>query len=280
MPIEFKDVAQYLGIDSEKIENFDQFKESFDKEFVRSSAIDESNPFVKSIVGKKVGSLETDLKRLSSQFGADWNSDEFKDKTISERMKMTADKIVSDHNSIFEEYKKTNGGDKEEVIKEWSKKYEKLKAEKSDLEGLLNTTKSGFETFKSEVENEKKNYKISIEKEGALKDFKWKTGTNDFTKKGFMSELEGKFKLDLSTEGKLIVTDREGKQIPNPKVAGTFMSWNEVVESEAKKAELYEVNPHSGQPTGTRVQMPTPQPNQPIARPQQNGAYIHPSALR
>jgi len=280
MPIELKDITEYLGINAEEIDSIDKFKEKFDTEFIRSSAISEDFEPIKKIVGKKFGSLETELKRLSGQYGVEWTGDEYKDKSLSDRVKLSMDKLITESKNELEEYKKVNGGGKEEVIKEWTTKYDKLKNEKSDYEKLLEATKQEFEGFKGQVENEKKSYKINFEKENGLKDFKWKTGTNEFTKKGFMSELNEKYKLDLSTEGKLVVLDAQGKQIPNPKTAGTFMGWKEVVESEALKAELYETNPHAGQP----VRQPQGS-TQPIHQPQggQVGVkqpFIHPSALR
>jgi len=280
MPIELKDITEYLGINAEEIDSIDTFKQKFDTEFIRSSAISEDFEPIKKIVGKKFGSLETELKRLSGQYGVEWTGDEYKDKSLGERMKLSMDKMLTDSKSEFEEYKKVNGGGKEEVIKEWTSKYDKLKNEKSDYEKLLESTKQEFEGFKGQVENEKKSYKVNFEKENGLKDFKWKTGTNDFAKKGFLSSLDEKYKLDLDTDNKLVVLDTQGKQIPNPKTAGTFMGWREVVESEALKAELYETNPHAGQP----VRQPQGSPQQ-IQQPQggPQGAkmpFIHPSALR
>lgn len=274
--MELKDITTYLGI-SDEIKTFDEFKAAFDGEFVRQSSINEEVAPVKAILGKRFGSLETALKRVAGQVGADWSSEDFKDKSIEDRVKLTIDKLANDHKSELDEFKKTHGGNSKEIVAEWEGKFNKLKQEKLDVETMIGAIKAEYEGFKASVENEKKSYKINTEKEAALKDFKWKTGTNDFTKRGFMDALNEKYKVDINTDGKLTVYDAQGKQIPNTKVAGTFMTFAEVVMDEAVKADLYEKNPAAGQRTNVPIGATAPVR---VEAPSAPARYIHPAAVR
>ena len=108
--------------------------------------------------------------------------------------------------------------------------------------------------YEGKIKNTKKEYIFTKEKE---KYTKFKTGITELEKIGFDQVFNSKYKNDTDENDGLIITDLSGKQIPDPKVAGRFLSFAEVLEMEGKAQNVWELNPHTAknsQPQPTRTQ--------------------------
>jgi hypothetical protein len=65
---------------------------------------------------------------------------------------------------------------------------------------------------------------------------------SDIQRVGFESYLNSNFQLDLDEKDGLIIKDKEGKLIPNPNKAGSFLSPVEILDQIADKNGLKKKN--------------------------------------
>ena len=248
MAIETKDLLSFLGVEAD---NLDAFKEKFETEFSRNANIGKDHPKVKAAVGETLGILEKNLKNIAKNHDAEWQGGEWDQKTLNEKLEHSFGKIVQKHTAVLEDFKKTHTGGNEQVVKEWSEKYTKAEQKAKDIEALLNSTKSEFDTYKQSEAKREKERIIGELKQQAVGKLKFKSTVNDLTKKGFLSAIDESYRIDIDENKVPFVTDSKGQRIPNPKVTGTFMSLEDVITGEAIKADIYEKNPHPQKPAAT-----------------------------
>lgn len=250
MPIELKDVVEFLGYKAEEIKELPDLKAKFDADFVRASNITEDTEPVKKIMGKLFGTLENEIKKVTKahDLDIDFESDELKGKKVNEKLKFAFSKYDEKNKSVIDDLKlkATQGND--EKVKEWETKYEKMKNKYSEVDGLLKKTSEDFEGFKQQKENEIKNVKLNVHKTEIYNRAKFIPEINEFTKKGFLTDFESKYDFALDENEKPIITDKKGQRIPNPKVTGTFFEPMDLLQEETIKAKLYPLNKDAGKP--------------------------------
>ena len=258
--MEFKEVAEYLGIDAEKIKTLDEFKSTFDKEFLRASAITEDSEPVKKILGKTFGTLENEIKKVSKSFelDVDFDAEDLKGKKVTDKMKFVLSKFDEKNKSTIADLTAKASLGNDDKVKEWEQKYEKLNKKYSDTDGLLKKTSEDFEGFKLNSLKEIKGVKVGIHKAEIFGKAKFSTDVNDYAKKGFLNEFESKFSLDLDENEKVVIVDKNGNRIPNPKVTGSFYEPLDLLTEETIKAKLYPLNVDAGKKVVNKFEVKQP----------------------
>jgi hypothetical protein len=259
MPIETKDIIEYLGFNPENVKELEDLKSNFEKEFIRASAITEDYEPVKKIVGKIYGSIETDLTKVakSHEINLDEISD-WKDSKIKDKLKIVTSKLSEKQQSMIDELQKKASQNNDEKVNELSKMLEKKDKKLNDTESLLKSISKEYDEFKNNSSNQLKTIKLDTMKTNLFTQIKFKDGINEIEQEGYNSIIGKKFRFDLDENGKMIVTDSDGKLIPNSKVTGTFKSPDEVLTEEAVKLGLYKLNNDGGKqkPTPTKTASP------------------------
>ena len=101
----------------------------------------------------------------------------------------------------------------------------------------------------------------------------WSDSVNQFAKKGFDLELNERYIFALS-DGKLVVTDKNGNQIKNEKGTG-YLTPEELVRSEADKAQMLKKAGEAGRQEREPVRTTTSGTKEGTRE-----RYLHPRAAR
>lgn len=242
--MDIKEINEFLGFKADQFKTVDEFKTAFNGEFVRTSAINEDLEPVKKIVGKLFGTLENEIKKVakSHELEIDFDADEIKGKKVTDKLKFVFSKYDERNKTIIDDLTNKAGQGNDEKVKEWEGKYDKLKTKHKDVEELLRTTSEQFEGFKQTSAKEVKNVKLGIHKAEIFSKAKFIPEANEFTKKGFITDFEEKYQIDLDENEKPIIVDKKGQRIPNPKVTGSFFEPMELLTEEIIKAKLFPIN--------------------------------------
>jgi hypothetical protein len=253
MPIELKQVIEFLGYKPEEIKELDDLKGKFEAEFVRTSAINEEFEPVKKLIGQAYGSFDSDLVKVGKANDiAVTEIEGWKEAKIKDKLKLLTSELVKSKEAIIKDLTVKASQNNDEKLNEITAALEKEKQKRKDTEGLLQNVSKEFDESKAGYEGKLKNIKLDTLRSNALSQIKWIDGVSELQTKGFNSIINEKYKFDLDEAGnKLVVTDAEGKQIQNPKVTGTFKSAEEVLVEEAVKLSLYKLNGDGGKPKPT-----------------------------
>lgn len=247
-PIEQKDIFDYLGINGNEIENIDSFRERFENEFVKKSVLkdpksNEYKEFAPTFVGKVTGSTQTALNRKLKEFGVELDQNEFNGKRIEDVIESGVSKLYETLNGkVYDLENKLSKG-KDEATKDLEIKLNSVQKKYNELESLHNSLKNEFqsseENWKTNLKNERIKHLISKQHEG----IKWKNGIKDIEKEGFFGRIKSTYKIDIDENtNQLEVFDMNGNRIPNPKKSGTWKSYNEILEEEGIKNEVWSSN--------------------------------------
>lgn len=249
--IENKDIFEYLGMNTEGIENIDSFREKFENEYVKKSVLKDSKSneykeFAPTFVGRITGSTQTALNRKLKEYGIEIDANEIKDKRIEDVVELGVSKLYDSLNGkVYDlENKLTKG--KDEATKELENKYNTITKKYSELESLHNGLKNEYqnaeEKWKSNLKQEKISHLVSKQHEG----IKWKSGIKDIEREGFFHRINSNYKIDFDeTSNQLEVFDSNGNRIPNPKKSGTWKTYSEILEEEGIKNEVLTTNEHA-----------------------------------
>jgi hypothetical protein len=276
--MEVKDLLNTLGI-TEDIRDVSEFKKIIEDKFVPVSEIAERKeliePIVNKAIGKRIGSIETLLKKTAKEHGIDIEGGELKDKPIEEVTKHLFGKLTDAHTSVVKDLKTQLDGKSDEVFKKLQKEIEEYKTKYSEVENLLNDTKNQFTKLQSDKENEIKSFKIEVKKKSIFDTIGFKKDMSAVEKTGFETLLNSKYALDLDGD-EIVVKDKSGKRIKNDKVVGAFKTFEEVLKEEAEANGLISKNPHGGKPAFVAATTTTTTTTEPA----KNQMTFHPKFAR
>lgn len=249
---EFKEVLKTLGYDPEEVKDLDTFKSKIDNDFVRVSTLPERrdilDPFIQKAMGKRIGVLETEIKKTAKEFGLDFETDEHKAKPIEELNRILINKSAEKYGNEVKELQAKLAAGNDENTKKLQKELDSLKQKYAETTGLLEETSKKYQDLEVSKNNELKQFKLNQVKAKAYESVKFKADISEAEKAGFEAILSQKYQLDLDDKDGLIVKDKDGNRIKNDKVVGTFKSYQDVLESEAIALKLFQVNPNGGNP--------------------------------
>ena len=232
-----KEILDYIGVEADDINDF---KGKFDSGFLTRENAANDDDIRSKMTGRVTGSITTHLKRTAKDsFGIEVSKDEIEGKKVEDIIDLVTGKVKETYdNQISELNEKVSKSPKvEEVAKEWEDKYNKVVAEKSNFESLLNQTKKEFETKETEWLTNQKQSTIGAQKDNLLSSLAFSKQVDELKKIGFDTYMNKTYALDLSDSGSLQIK-KDGNLIPNPSKHGEFMSPKDVFEMEAKEKGL------------------------------------------
>jgi hypothetical protein len=219
-PEEALEVVKFLGIEADTV---DAAKAAINEKWVpqdqHSKAIGELN-----------GKFTHELTKVAKNLGVEVDKAEFKDKSTVEIPAIIGTKLQAK----ITELEGQKSATATEVEARFKSEIDKWKAKATDLEGLTASTAKQFEDFKSSVEAEKRNGRISAEFGAAFGKLPFSQAVSEFTKKGFEASVRDKYRFDLDADGAPVVRDTEGQAVKSKVNAGKYATYAEVIETEFK----------------------------------------------
>jgi uncharacterized protein YdbL (DUF1318 family) len=154
---------------------------------------------------------------------------------------------------------------KDEEITSWKKKFEESETLKTDLS-------SQFDSFKTNVETEKKQGRINTTFSTALEAVKIDPATDKYKLKGFRTEFDEKYQIDIEDNSVVVKDKKSGDKLKSSAKAGQFMTLEEILTKEATEAGIIQKNVHNGkingkQPNSTQQTDSTDKPKSKGANP-------------
>lgn len=283
MPLEAKELIEYLGFDASKITDIESFKKEFEPEagkpvFIRADKVEHSHVYP-NIAGKLLGSIQTKVKSIAKKYGVDFDPEELKDKKVEDIFELSAEKIAGSHKAIIDELNEKVGKGNDERVKEWETKYQKLESKYNDTKSLAEKIGSEFEGFKGTAAQQLKNYKLDIVKKDIFGKAKIKQNASELELLGFKTKFAEKYDLDLDENENVFIKDRKtGTRIQSKTKASDFADPVEVINEFVVEIGLHEKNPAGGKTvfnpnTGNQGQF-NPDPNKVVSK---VGNRLHPS---
>lgn len=273
MPLNPEQLLKAVKLDGKTFETEEEFVAEFSKQYAPVDApISEEKK--QKVIGGLLGTLETTLKRETKEFGVEYEID--KKKPFQDTLAEVLGVIREAKNTEFEALKASAGTGSTEAVAKLTADVDKWKNKFNDEKALreqgVTQWQQKEQEYEGKLKNVKKDYKLTDTYSSAVK---WKSGITEIEKIGFDSMIKNKYNVDLDETDNLIVTDKQGKQIPNPKVAGQALSFAEVLEMEGVAQKVWELNPHTqknnqAQPIRTQPIVQAPdngQPTRKIAQP-------------
>lgn len=229
MSIEFKDIAEFTGIELEEGATFEDFKSKFNEKYVPS---EQHSKKVKEVTARAAHHVNKAFRDA----GFEVDKEEVEKIDVFELPSFYVSKVTSK----LQELESNKSATEEEIAKKYEGEVNKWKSKATDLSGLLEETKTGFETFKSEIQTKERNRTINGYKSKALSSLNWSDNANEFVKKGFDATLAEKYTFDIDDEDRPVVRDKEGKLVQSKLKAGEPASYEEVVKTEFSALEEFQ----------------------------------------
>lgn len=212
-----KFVKDYTGLDPA---NAEEFKKGFAEKFFTEKDITSNKKLTGIATGFLSGKLTTKLKR---DFKLE--ATEIEGKSIEEIIDLTIQKSEAEKEELKKQI--TDPG---EGIKELQAQFEKTKSqleqEKEAKKAALKALEEKDKEYTTKELNRKKNEafedilgRVRKGEEGKRKPLIALSEEQEFF---YKNKLKDTFELDFE-DGKVILTDKEGKKIPNPNKAGEFL---------------------------------------------------------
>jgi hypothetical protein len=248
--MEIKEIFEALSIDGEKVKTKEDLIAHVNKDFVKRNEAEKDPTLIAAISGKLVGSIETKAKTIAKEFDIDTTGEDFKELRPLERLDKVVSLAKSKYDTEINNYKSQIKGDDGKLVAEWEKKYNKVEIKLKETEGLLSSVTGELETTKTNSANQIKSFKLGNVKETAFKKIEWSKDVDELKKKGFNTLLEEKFVFDIDENDQPFVLDKATKKkIESKKTAGTFATFEEIIEKEAIENKMISVNPSQSSPT-------------------------------
>jgi hypothetical protein len=221
--MEIKDLKEFLGVDAD---NIDSFKEAFNKKYVPTETHSKT-------LGEINGKVTHEIKKAFKGIGVEVTSDELKDKSLTEIPALVSEKVKA----RFEELESATKLTKEQIEEKVGKDLSKYKQQLADLTTIHETTKHEYESFKQNVETEKRNFVINSKKSSVIGGLKFSEAANEFSRKGWEVSLNEKYAFDIDGEN-YVVRDAKGNIVPSTIKAGEAATYEEIIEKEFKQSGL------------------------------------------
>ena len=226
MSVDSKEMAKWLFDQEKEFASLDEFKDELAKKYVsREVAVDDED-IRNRVTGKTLGSLETKFKRSFNL-----TEDDVKGKKLSDLFEVAQQRMNTQMEELKEQAKNTGKDDEG-----YKTQLAELKRQKGEYETLAGELTQKLEQKEIESQKAIDNYIINQEVMKIKSSLSWSDSVNQFAKKGFDLELNERYIFALS-DGKLVVTDKDGSQIKNEKGTG-YLTPEELVRTEADKAQM------------------------------------------
>lgn len=256
MPIELKDVASYLGIESD---NMEDFKTKFSEKYFTDDNIAESKAFkdeIGRVTGKITGAVKQAAKKLNIEI--DWTKENPTGKTVESYLDVVINKTGERFSTMETEFERKADQSKDERAAELEKQLQSFKKKYEDTETQLKAVSSTLETERSDFQKNLKNEKINVRKSELFRGLTFKDTITDVEKLGFNSIIESAYNFDIDETDTLVITAKDGSPVWNKEKASEKMTPAKVLEQEAVKQNLFKLNNDGGKPAPRFNQAPNP----------------------
>jgi cation transport regulator ChaC len=265
--MELKDITGFVDIG--EVKTIEEFKEKFNEKFAPKSELEDVNKKLSEFTGKFSGSANTLFKRLG----------ELESKDIEgKKWEEIAEIAINKYKNQVKELEGKVGQGNDEALKDVNKKLEKISKERDDYKTANETLQGAYDKDKGDWEGKLRSYKVNhiLETAKGRISPKLKSDMSAVEKLGFDSVIKD-FVIDFDDKETPFVKDKEGKRIPNPNKAGSFLSLEEALEVKANELNLIKKNNgQGGSPVNQQFfqgnQQVVVDPNIPVRK-------IHPNAV-
>lgn len=240
-------ITGFLGVQAE---NFDGFKEAFESTYIRRENVTQDESITSQIIGRRMGSLDTAINRTFKNAGLELDTE---GKKVEEIIEMGVSAIQDRYKDQISKLEDEGLKNSDEALIEARKLQEKWENKYKEEKALRESTANEFSAYKEESANRIRQNTIGSFVEQAYNRATFREGITELESKGFKDIIKESYKFDLDENNTLVVTDVEGKRIPNEKISGTFMSFDDVIMQESIKHKLYPINDKGG----SKVSSPT-----------------------
>jgi hypothetical protein len=243
--MEIKDVTSWLGIEADNIESF---KEAFAKKYFTEDQVFKDKDILSKFTGKTLGKITNEVSKIAKAHGIEFEKSEIEGKPLEDIANHFFNKQADTFNAKIKELESSAGAGNDERLKEWQSKYEKLEGKWRDTESALKKTAEDYEGYKKTAGEQIKGVKLDYVKEQLWGSASFAPGTDALKIKGFKTEFNEKYKIDLDETGAPYIASIDGKRIQNPNKHSEFLAPQEVLSIEMEKAGLNIKNQQAGRP--------------------------------
>jgi len=255
MPIKPEVALEFFGIDPEKFENDDAFRETAAKEWTKSAEAIKDPNVMSAVTGRMNGVIAGALKKSFKALELPTEGIDF-DKTppaeIVVVLAETAKKTFTEREGKLTESLKGKGT--EEAKKEYERQLAELSKKAQEYESVNSSLRGEIEGIKKAETEREAQRRVSTEWEQAelvaLKDIKFK---NELEKKGFEAAARERFKVTFDEKGEPYWVGKDGKRIQDGSKHQAFKGGSELLKDLAAELKVGDVNPRGGELVKVRV---------------------------
>lgn len=261
MPLSKPEVAlEFFGIDPEKYENDDAFREAAAKDWTKTAEAVKHPEIMKAVTGRANGVFEMKTRQAFKELEIPTDEVDFSvpaEAVIA--LAQRAKKTFTEKEAKLTESLKGKGS--EEAKKEYERQLGELSKKATDYEGVISTLRGDLEARdKAEKEREvngKINTAWELAKQTGLKDVQFK---NDLEKTGFEAVAKQRFKVLFDEKGEQYWADAEGKRVQDGAKHQAFKDGPQLLKELAAELKVGNANPRAGERVGLPPQRTNERP--------------------
>lgn len=254
MPVKPEAVANYLGLDLEKIEDEKAMKAAFDAAFIRRDIAPEDRGIQDRVFGKINALARQRLKSGAKAIGIDiGNVDEADPVDLIPKFNESVQARINEIAKERDDLKANAGkGDNSEALAALQRERDALVKERDAFGTSAKEWETKYQSLDSTWKKREEESKRNTFVEAAISRVKFRDDVNEFTKKGFVGDFLSKHQLDLSGD-KPKVLDKAGQIVLDKHKAQTFASLEDLLSEAAEAAKLTVTAPQGGTPVKKTV---------------------------
>ena len=238
MALELKDVLEAIGFDGDVANTTpEQFEEWKAKSYIPRATAHTDEELINAITGKRIGSLETEMKRGFKALGIELQADEIKGKKLEEVYSLGIEKV----NAHLEELKKSAKEGASAEVQKYMDEIDKHKKKQTEISDALEAANKLLRETEENASKQIKEFKLNAKLGEAKAKVPFSETVDEYTRLGFDISFERNYKVDLDEKDNLVITRADGSQITN-KAGNIIMGFEEVYKEEASKAKLVKLN--------------------------------------
>lgn len=147
-------------------------------------------------------------------------------------------------------------------LEDYEKSIQDYERDKSTLVQKLQEVEGG-------AQEQIKSFKLNAKKKDVFSGLNWKDGISEVERVGFDAYIASNYREDLDDKEELVIKDKDGHTIQNPKKAGEVLSYAEVVRELAEKNKLLKANDAKPGQTAPPRKIETTEPTGALRKPLQ-----------
>jgi hypothetical protein len=247
MPVKPEAVADYLGLDLEKIEDEKAMKSAFDAAFVRRDNAHDDRGIQDRVFGKINAIARQRLRSGAKALGIDiGNIDESDPIELIPKLSEGIQGRLNDLTKERDELKANIGkGDNGEAIAKLTQERDAIAKERDAFGTSAKEWETKYTGLDSTWKKREEETKRSTFIESAKSRVKFRDDVNDFTKKGFINDFFERHSLDISGDRPKVL-DASGNIVLDKAKAQTFASLEDLLAEAATTAKLTVTSPQGG----------------------------------